>query len=130
MTDTPDDTDVPTTECRVCKVDVPDGKYCGLCGVPIDKERGDGPEWLRLSASCVAPDEHLLRPSIASSLFPHLSHQSRTPFRIAMLVLLALSIPMAAAPPHAVPSVTRAAPANPSGVFIWFSCGRPGTVSR
>ncbi|OBB02023.1 hypothetical protein A5666_13925 [Mycolicibacterium fortuitum] len=89
MTDTPDDTDVPTTECRVCKVDVPDGKYCGLCGVPIDKERGDGPEWLRLSASCVAPDEHLLRPSIASSLFPHLSHQSRTPFRIAMLVLLA-----------------------------------------
>lgn len=89
MTDTPDDTDVPTTECRVCKVDVPDGKYCGLCGVPIDKERGDGPEWLRLSASCVAPDEHLLRPSIASSLFPHLSHQSRTPFRVAMLVLVA-----------------------------------------
>ncbi|QRY54134.1 zinc ribbon domain-containing protein [Mycolicibacterium septicum] len=89
MTDTPDDTDVPTTECRVCKIDVPDGKYCGLCGVPIDKERGDGPEWLRLSASCVAPDEHLLRPSIASSLFPHLSHQSRMPFRIAMLVLLA-----------------------------------------
>ncbi|MDF3337393.1 zinc ribbon domain-containing protein [Mycolicibacterium septicum] len=89
MTDTPDDIDVPTTECRVCKIDVPDGKYCGLCGVPIDKERGDGPEWLRLSASCVAPDEHLLRPSIASSLFPHLSHQSRMPFRIAMLVLLA-----------------------------------------
>ncbi|CRZ15897.1 zinc ribbon domain-containing protein [Mycolicibacterium neworleansense] len=89
MTDTPDDTDVPTTECRVCKVDVPDGKYCGLCGVPIDKEPGDGPEWLRLSASCVAPDEHLLRPSIASSLFPHLSHQSRTPFRVAMLALVA-----------------------------------------
>ncbi|MFV8166113.1 hypothetical protein ACNQVK_29110 [Mycobacterium sp. 134] len=89
MTDTPDDTDVPTTECRVCKIDVPDGKYCGLCGVPIEKERGDGPEWLRLSASCVAPDEHLLRPSIASSLFPHLSHQSRMPFRIAMLGLLA-----------------------------------------
>lgn len=94
MTETPDDepaddTDVPTTECRVCKIDVPDGKYCGLCGVPIDKERGDGPVWLRLSASCVAPDEHLLRPSIASSLFPHLSHRSRTPFRIAMLVLVA-----------------------------------------
>lgn len=89
MTDTPGDTDVPTTECRVCKVDVPDGKYCGLCGVPLDKERGDGPEWLRLSASCVAPDEHLLRPSIASSLFPHLSHQSRAPFRVAMLGLLA-----------------------------------------
>ncbi|OLT87808.1 zinc ribbon domain-containing protein [Mycobacterium syngnathidarum] len=89
MTDTPEGNDVPTTECRVCKVDVPDGKYCGLCGVPIDKEQGDGPEWLRLSASCVAPDEHLLRPSITSSLFPHLSDRSRTPFRIAMLILLA-----------------------------------------
>lgn len=89
MTDTPEDNDVPTTECRVCKVDVPDGKYCGLCGVPIDKEQGDGPEWLRLSASCVAPDEHLLRPSITSSLFPHLSDRSRAPFRIAMLILLA-----------------------------------------
>ncbi|MGV0734752.1 zinc ribbon domain-containing protein [Mycobacterium syngnathidarum] len=89
MTDPPEGNDVPTTECRVCKVDVPDGKYCGLCGVPIDKEQGDGPEWLRLSASCVAPDEHLLRPSITSSLFPHLSDRSRTPFRIAMLILLA-----------------------------------------
>ncbi|WP_166902988.1 zinc ribbon domain-containing protein [Mycobacterium sp. DL440] len=88
MTETPNE-DVPTTECRVCKVDVPDGKYCGLCGVPLDKERGDGPEWLRPSASCVAPEEHLLRPSIASSLFPQLSQQSRAPFRVAMLVLVA-----------------------------------------
>ncbi|WP_066903978.1 hypothetical protein [Mycolicibacterium houstonense] len=91
MTETPqnDNEDVPTTECRVCKIDVPDGKYCGYCGVPLDKESADGPEWLRLGASCVAPEEHLLRPSITTSLFPHLSHRSRTPFRIAMLVLLA-----------------------------------------
>lgn len=88
MTEAPDHTAMPTTECRVCKVDVPDGKYCGLCGVPLEGKRRDGPEWLRLSTSCVAPEEHLLRPSIASSLFPHLSHQSRTSFRIAMLVLL------------------------------------------
>ncbi|WP_396917095.1 zinc ribbon domain-containing protein [Mycolicibacterium sp.] len=88
MTETPEE-DVPTTECRVCKIDVPDGKYCGSCGVHLEKEPGDGPEWLRLSASCVAPEEHLLRPSITSSLFPHLSQRSRTPFRIAMLVLVA-----------------------------------------
>ncbi|MGV0813248.1 zinc ribbon domain-containing protein [Mycolicibacterium boenickei] len=87
MTEAPDE-DVPTTECRVCKIDVPDGKYCGYCGVHLNKEPGDGPEWLRLSASCVAPDEHLLRPSITSSLFPHLSHRSRTPFQIGLLVLL------------------------------------------
>ncbi|MDV3127381.1 zinc ribbon domain-containing protein [Mycobacterium sp. 21AC1] len=89
MTDTPDNDEVPTTECRVCKVDVPDGKYCGLCGVHLNEQPGDGPEWLRVTASCVAPEEHLLRPSITSSLFPHLSHRSRIPFRIAMLVLLA-----------------------------------------
>lgn len=84
----PDDA-VPTTECRVCKVDVPAGKYCGLCGVHLDKEPGDGPEWLRVSASCVAPEEHLLKPAITSSLFPHLSHRSRIPFRIAMVALVA-----------------------------------------
>ncbi|MBU9763872.1 zinc ribbon domain-containing protein [Mycobacterium sp. TNTM28] len=94
MTDTPDDTpdgnvDVPTTECRVCKIEVPHGQFCGYCGVHIDKKAADGPEWLRLSTSCVAPDEHLLRPSLASSLFPHLSHRSRAPFRIGMLALLA-----------------------------------------
>ncbi|OBG80395.1 hypothetical protein A5733_00645 [Mycobacterium sp. NS-7484] len=88
MTEPGNDIDVPTTECRVCKVDVPDGTYCGLCGVPLDQEASEGPEWLRLNASCVAPDEHLLRPSIASSLFPHLPQQSRTPFRVAMLVLV------------------------------------------
>lgn len=86
MTDTPNE-DVPTTECRVCKVDVPDGKYCGYCGVHLNKEPGDGPEWLRLGASCVAPEEPLFHPSITSSLFPHLSHRSRTPFRIALLAL-------------------------------------------
>lgn len=97
MTQPPEDTtpdgagpdEVPMTECRVCKVDVPKGKYCGLCGVHLEKEPGDGPEWLRVTASCVAPEEHLLKPAITSSLFPHLSHRSRIPFRIAMVVLVA-----------------------------------------
>ncbi|MGV9797868.1 zinc ribbon domain-containing protein [Mycobacterium sp. NPDC003449] len=96
MTETPEndtaDDDVPTTECRVCQTDVPDGNYCGLCGVHLNEQPGDGPEWLRISASCVAPDEHLLRPSIASSLFPHLSQRSRGLFRIAMLILVALMV--------------------------------------
>lgn len=92
MTETPDtpaEDAVPTTECRVCKVDVPAGKYCGLCGVHLNEEPGDGPEWLRVTASCVAPEEHLLKPSITSSLFPHLSHRARTPFRALLVVLLA-----------------------------------------
>lgn len=89
MTDTPDNADVPTTECRVCKIDVPDGTYCGYCGVSLDKEHDHGPEWLRASASCVAPAESLLRPSITTSLFPRLSQRSHRTFRIAMLALLA-----------------------------------------
>ncbi|MFN3002635.1 zinc ribbon domain-containing protein [Mycolicibacterium wolinskyi] len=90
MTETPEtpaDDAVPTTECRVCKVDVPAGKYCGLCGVHLNEEPGDGPEWLRVTASCVAPEEHLLKPSITSSLFPHLSNRARTPFRVLLVIL-------------------------------------------
>lgn len=91
MTDTPND-DVPTMECRVCRIDVPAGRYCGLCGVHLTEERGDGPEWLRVRAFGAAPGEHLLQLSIASSLFPHLSDRSRTPFRVGLIaVLLALT---------------------------------------
>ena len=48
----------------------------------------------RLAAACcdigayaAAPGEHVLRLSVASSLFPHLPHRSRAPFRVAMAVL-------------------------------------------
>ena len=37
----------PTTECRVCQVEVPAGEFCGLCGVSPEARRGDGPDWLR-----------------------------------------------------------------------------------
>src|SRR4051812_7095714 len=84
--------DSPTTmECRVCQTDVPAGEFCGLCGDHLTERRGTGPPWLRIRAYGAAPGEHLLRPSLASSLFPQLPHRSRTPFRIVLaLVLLAL----------------------------------------
>ena len=34
---------VPTTECRVCQVEVPEGEFCGLCGVRLEARPGDGP---------------------------------------------------------------------------------------
>jgi hypothetical protein len=41
----------------------------------------------------VAPGEHVLRPSVASSLFPHLSHRSRRPFQVGLAtVILALVV--------------------------------------
>src|SRR6478609_7860755 len=84
--------DSPTTmECRVCQTDVPAGEFCGLCGDFLTERRGNGPSWLRIRAYGAAPGEHLLLPSLASSLFPNLPHKSRTPFRVVLtLVVIAL----------------------------------------
>lgn len=83
------DDSVPTAECRVCKVDVPAGEYCGLCGCHLTPRPREGPDWLRPRDFSAAPDEHLLRLSVASSLFPHLPQRSRSAFRIGLLVLVA-----------------------------------------
>ena len=45
---------------------------------------------LRLGSYVPEPTEHVLRPWVASSLFPHLRHRSRLPFRVCLVVLLAL----------------------------------------
>ncbi len=84
-----DDENVPTAECRVCKVDVPAGEYCGLCGCHLTPRPREGPDWLRPRDFSAAPDEHLLKLSVASSLFPHLPQRSRSAFRIGLLVLVA-----------------------------------------
>jgi hypothetical protein len=78
---TTNDEQVPTTECRICQVDVPAGEYCGLCGCHLTPRKGEGPDWLRIRDFGAAPGEHLLQPSLASSLFPHLPPRSRNVFR-------------------------------------------------
>ena len=93
-----------TVVCGVCGTEVPPGSYCGACGsrlpglpgetdvrggtaVPGPRDRG------RYAAD---PDEHVLRPGIVSTIFPHLPHRSTLPFRLALLngalllILLAL----------------------------------------
>jgi hypothetical protein len=82
------DEQVPTAECRVCHTDVPAGEYCGLCGCHLTPRRGEGPDWLRIRDFGAAPGEHLLEPSLASSLFPHLPPRSRNVFRIGLAVVL------------------------------------------
>jgi hypothetical protein len=84
----PNEDAVPTTECRICKTDVPAGEYCGLCGCHLSPRRGEGPDWLRIRDFGAAPGEHLLQPSLASSLFPHLPTRSRMVFRIGLAVVL------------------------------------------
>ena len=78
----------PTAECRICQTDVPAGEYCGLCGCHLTPRPGDGPEWLRISDYGAARGEHLLRPALTSSLFPHLPSRSRTAFRLGLAAVL------------------------------------------
>ncbi len=86
---TPPEADSPETmECRVCQTQVPAGEFCGLCGDHLTPQAGNGPSWLRLRNYGAAPGEHLLRPSLASSLFPNLPHRSRMPFRIVLILVL------------------------------------------
>src|ERR1700751_3173679 len=80
--------EMPTTNCSVCEIDVPAGAFCGFCGSHLVPQRGDGPAWLRLRAFGAAPGEHVLLPSVASSLFPHVHDRSRAPFRLGLILLL------------------------------------------
>ncbi|MGV0778415.1 zinc ribbon domain-containing protein [Mycolicibacterium elephantis] len=80
---------VPTAECRVCRTDVPAGRYCGLCGCHLTPRRAEGPDWLRVRDFGAAKDEHLLQPALTSSLFPHLPQRSRSAFRLGLAALLA-----------------------------------------
>ncbi|MEW5810015.1 MAG: zinc ribbon domain-containing protein [Actinomycetota bacterium] len=77
-----DDSPFPTTECRVCRVDVPDGEFCGLCGCHLTPRKWEGPDWLRIRNFGAAPGESVLSPSLLSSLFPNLAH--RGAFRLAL----------------------------------------------
>lgn len=81
-----DDQTMPMTECRVCRTDVPAGDFCGLCGCHLTPRRWEGPDWLRLRDFGAAPNEHVLSPSLTSSLFPHLVH--RGAFRLGLVALV------------------------------------------
>jgi RsiW-degrading membrane proteinase PrsW (M82 family) len=80
--------DVPTTDCPVCETDVPAGAFCGFCGSHLTPQRGNGRPWLRLRSYSAAAGEHLLRPSVTSSFFPHLHHRSQASFRLGLYLLL------------------------------------------
>ncbi len=80
--------DVPSLRCPTCGADVPAGLFCGVCGADLTPERGDGPQWLRIWNYAAAPSEHVLRPSLASAMMPHLPQRSRAPFRVALGAML------------------------------------------
>ncbi|MDT5019202.1 MAG: hypothetical protein QOD39_5362 [Mycobacterium sp.] len=86
---------VPTMTCRVCETDVPAAAFCGTCGAQLSAQRGDGRGRLRIGAYAAAPGEHTIRLSVVSTLFPHLSHRSRAPFRIGLGILFLVMVVLA-----------------------------------
>lgn len=76
-------------DCPDCGLAVPAGVFCGNCGAYLNPQPGDGPKWLRPKAFCAAPDQHVLRPSVASSLFPHLSQFPGPALNLGLVLVLA-----------------------------------------
>lgn len=75
---------VAVHECVRCKVDVPDGNFCGRCGC-----EGGHLRLIRPKTFGAAPRENVLVPYLTSSLFPQLPTRSRTPFRVTLAVAAA-----------------------------------------
>ena len=74
----------------------------------------------RLHAYAAFPDEPVFRLSVVTSLFPHLSHRAKAPFRIAFAVIVALLLIFAFAG-TAAPLIAVSALGVPLlfGVYIW-----------
>jgi RsiW-degrading membrane proteinase PrsW (M82 family) len=77
--------------CSYCTRDVPDAPFCTWCG------RHQATNGSRLAHYAAHPGEHVLHPSVLTTLFPHLGHQKVHEFRwalaagVACLLLLDLA---------------------------------------
>jgi hypothetical protein len=84
------------TQCPACGSEVPLGVYCGACGHHLALHEEGASSGFRSHSYAAAPGEHVLRLSVVSTLFPHLPHRSRAPFRIAVVVLVVGLVVLAA----------------------------------
>jgi RsiW-degrading membrane proteinase PrsW (M82 family) len=73
---------LPIETCPTCGRDVPAMDYCGACGGHLGTLAGPR----RRSAYAAAPHEAVLRPIVASTLFPHLPRQALMTYRLALLI--------------------------------------------
>jgi hypothetical protein len=87
---------IPTTTCPTCSNEVPHDVYCGVCGYHLARDAERSGSGFRSHSYSAAPGEHVLRLSVVSSLFPHLPHRSRAPFRFAVVLLVAALVVLAA----------------------------------
>lgn len=79
------------TRCGSCHREVPAGAFCDRCGACLP----DGSSWLRLRHFAAAPNQSVLRPGIAGTLFPRLTPSSRMPFQVTLAVMVALLLILA-----------------------------------
>jgi hypothetical protein len=91
MTSSPSDLPVlATVACPYCNVVVPDARFCGACGAHLVRSGLQASD--RLQCYSAFPDEPVLRISVVTSLFPHLSHRAKAPFRVGFAVFLVLLV--------------------------------------
>jgi RsiW-degrading membrane proteinase PrsW (M82 family) len=83
-------TDIVT--CRHCGAHVPAGVFCGNCGEHLEGNAGRG----RSSSYAAAPNEHVSRTSVITTLFPHLPHRQVHVFREVLVVGVGMVLLLAA----------------------------------
>jgi hypothetical protein len=82
---------LPTQTCPYCSNVTPSGNYCGVCGAHLVHPQANLAA-RRPHAFLANPEESVLRLTVVSSLFPHLSHRSSVPFRAGFALLVGLLI--------------------------------------
>jgi hypothetical protein len=92
MSDTEENADGGTerTECPHCGAAVPAAEYCGACGAHLAYPHAGAAR--RFHAYAPFPEEPVLRISVTTSMFPHLSRNSKLLFRLAVGVIVALLV--------------------------------------
>lgn len=78
-------------QCPHCGEQVPAGAFCGNCGEVLAEPGSPG----RMHAYAASPGEHVLRPALISTLFPHLAHRHahlfREAFGVGVLIVILLA---------------------------------------
>jgi RsiW-degrading membrane proteinase PrsW (M82 family) len=75
--------------CDHCANDVPDGVFCTRCGAHQGTTGESGDAKTRRHRYAAHPAEHVVQPSVFTTLFPHLGHQKIHEFRWAFAAGLA-----------------------------------------